>query len=304
LDSGSIWVNGQEIFWRYFSPNTSIIQPLNFRFSFEIWWKTPDVGIEIVVVLSENEGESNSTHNYETLGNYEEVLEMPDGDFIQYAIWMNTTYFFANETWASFGNEFIDEESLNLTVGIQHDTYFPIFEYTILRDTVGPTIQVIHPNYDESENKLVLDWSNTSFQILITGLRYIKSLTFIVTFLNQTTLELDDIIIWHVGDMEVEGDESGKAFVPSVLSEMLYPPDGGGLMDIDTDHPIPASLVVVDGYGYVTSKSVSIFLEIPDPTTTPTTPSTTIDWETMIPIVGSVSIVGVVVLLGIRRIRK
>ena len=65
LDSGSIWVNGQEIFWRYFFPNTSIIQPLNFRFSFEIWWKIPDVGIEIVVDLSENEGESRAAIVFE-----------------------------------------------------------------------------------------------------------------------------------------------------------------------------------------------------------------------------------------------
>ncbi|MHA2426207.1 MAG: hypothetical protein ACXAEF_15570 [Candidatus Thorarchaeota archaeon] len=177
-DNGSVWVNGQEISWRYFFPNTSVIQPKNFRFSFEIWWKTPDPGIMVVVDLSENEGLSNSTHSYETLVPYEEVLEMPDGDFIHYAIWMNTTYFFANETWASFGNEFIDEESLNLTVGIQHDTYFSLFEYTILRDTNGPLIQIIHPNYDESENKLTLDWSNTSFEISITSLSIIKYVVF------------------------------------------------------------------------------------------------------------------------------
>ncbi|MFW9815018.1 MAG: hypothetical protein ACFFEW_03795, partial [Candidatus Thorarchaeota archaeon] len=161
LESGSLFINGQEIFWRYFYPNTTEMQPKNFRFSFEIWWETPDPDIVIVVDLSENEGEANSTSYFETLMPYEKILETPEGDFIHYAVWMNSTYFFMNETWASFGNEFIDEGSLNLTVGIQHFTYFPIYEYTINRDIIGPIIKIIHPNYDELENKLLLDWSNT-----------------------------------------------------------------------------------------------------------------------------------------------
>ncbi|MHA2152568.1 MAG: hypothetical protein ACXAAQ_11345, partial [Candidatus Thorarchaeota archaeon] len=62
---------------------------------------------------------------------------------------------------------------------------------------------------------------------------------------------------------------------------------------------------VVDGYGYVTSKSMSIFFETPVSNTTTTTSSTTLDWETLLPIVGSVSIVSVAVLLiGTRRMRK
>ena len=302
LDSGSIWVNGQEIFWRYFSPNTSIIQPLNFGFSFEIWWKIPDVGIEVVVDLSENEGESNATRNYETLGNYEEVLQMPEGDFIQYAIWMNTTYFFANETWASFGNAFIDDESLNLTVGIQHDTYFPIFEFTILRETDGPSIQIIHPSYDASENKLVLNLSNFSFQIIVTGLSDIVSVTLIATFVNQTTSEPDEMIFWK--SENITNGEPSRLFVPSLITEKIIP-EGTGTMDIDIGFTIIASLVVVDGYGYVTSKSLTIYIEMPYSNTTTTTTPTDGDWGTMIPIVGSVSIVGVtVILLGIRRMRK
>ena len=302
LDNGSIWVNGQEIFWRYFFPNTSVIQPLNFKFSFEIWWKIPDVGIEIIVALSENEGESNSTHNYGTSGNYEEVLQMPEGDFIQYAIWMNTTYFFANETWASFGNEFIDDESLNLTVGIRHDTYFPIFEYTISRDTGGPSIQIIHPNYDASESKLVLNSTEINFQIIVTGLSSIKSATLIATFVNQTTFEPDIMIFWK--SENVTNGEPSKAFVPGLITESVIP-ESTGTMDIDIGFEIIASLVVVDGYGYATSKSVTIYIELPYSNTTTTSTSTTIDWETMLPIVGSVSIVGVIViLLGIRRMRK
>lgn len=302
LHAGSIWVDGQEIFWRYFFPNTSIIQPLNFRFSFEIWWENPDADIVVVVELSENEGEQSSATNYTTLLPYEKVLEMPNGDFIHYAIWMNSTYFFANETWASFGNELIDDESVNLTVGIQHDTYFPIFENTISRDTSGPSIQIIHPNYDELENKLILDWDNTSFQIMITSLSYIKSVTFIVTFLNQTTFEPQDMIVWN-GEL-LQDPGTGTYYVPSLITEKIYP-DSGGLVDIDTDNPLPASLVVVDGYGYETSKSMSIFLEIHYSNTTTTTLSSTGDWEKMVPIIGSASIVGViVVLLGIRRTRQ
>lgn len=301
LDNGSVWVNGQEIFWRYFFPNTSTIQPLNFRFSFEIWWKTPDPGIVVVVELSENEGESNSTHSYGTLGTHEKILEMPDGDFIHYAIWGNTTYFFANETWASFGNEFIDEESLNLTVGIQHDIYFPIFEYTILRETSGPSIEIIHPNYDESENTLILDWDDTSFQVVITGLNYVDSLTFLVTYVNLTTFEPDEMIIWDIEDLQVDG--SGAYLVPSLITEKLTDPEGGGLMDVDTENQITGSLIIVDGYGYETSKSMNIFLEYSNTTTT-TTP-TDGDWNLVWPIIGLTSIGGLaIVLLGIRRLRK
>ena len=301
LNSGSLFINGQEIFWRYFYPNTSVIQPKNFRFSFEIWWESPDPDIVIVVDLRENEGESNSTESFGTLLPYEKILETPEGEFIHYAVWLNSTYFFMNETWASFGNEYIDDENLNLTVGIQHYTYFPIFEYTVMRNASEPIIEFIHPNYDELENKLVLDWSNTSFQILISSLNYIKSVTFIITFLNQTTFELQDMIVWN---MDVEQDPgTGALFVPSLITEKIYP-DAGGPMDIDTDHPFPASLVVVDGYGYATSKSTSIYLEIPYTNTTTTTP-TDGDWTIIMPIMGTVSVISLAaVALAVRRVRK
>ena len=278
-----------------------MIQPKNFRFSFEIWWKTPDPGIVVVIDLSENEGESNSTHYYGTLVPYEKILEAPDGEFIHYAVWMNTTYFFANETWGSFGNEFIDEESLNLTVGIQHDTYFPIFEFTILRDTSGPSIEIIHPNYDESENTLTLDWEDTSFQIAITGLNYVESVTFLITYVNLTTFEPDEMMIWNIEDLEFDG--TGILAIPALITEKLTQGDvDGGLMDVDTENPISGSLIVVDAYGYETRKRVDIILDMPNSTTTPTT--TTIDWVTLAPIIGSVSIVGVAaILLGVRRRR-
>jgi hypothetical protein len=299
LISGSIFVNGQELFWRYFTPNTSLIQPKNFRFSFEIWWNSPDPDIVVVVDLSENEGDSNSTKNYPTTLPYEEILEDPEGDFIHYSVWMNTTYFFANETWASFTNELIDEESLNLTVGIQHTTYSPIFEYTIFRDTSGPSIEIIHPNYDESENTLTLDWSNTSFEVRIRGLRNIRYVKFAVTFVNLSTFELDEVIS---RPMEVTQDEeTGILYVPSLITEKYNQPgEGGGIMDIDTDHPVTAGFVVVDGYGYATSKSMTIILDMPYSSTTPTTTSTTIDWETMIPLVGTLSVVGIVAILLVR----
>jgi hypothetical protein len=304
LDNGSVWVNGQEIFWRYFYPNTSTIQPKNFRFSFEIWWKTPDPGILIVVDLSENEGESNSTKNYGTLLPYEEVLEMPDGDFIHYAIWMNTTYFFENETWASFGNEFIDEESFNLTVGIQHDTYFPIFEYTILRDISGPSIEIVHPNYNESENTLILSWDNTSFQVIITALNYIDSFTFLVTFVNLTTSEPDEMIIWDIEDLVIYG--SGAIAVPSLITEKFRQPGGieGGIMDVDTENPITGLLLVVDVYGHVTSKAMSIILEMPPSITTTTTTPTDGEWGSSLPVVGTFSVSVAVLYIGIRRTRK
>jgi len=301
VDSGSTWVNGQEIFWRYFFPNTSMIQPRNFGFSFEAWWKNPDPGIVIVVDLSENEGESSSEETYDTLGPYEKVLETPEGDFLQYAIWMNTTYFFANETWASFGNESIDVENLNLTVGIQHDTYFPIFEFSILRDTGGPSLQIIHPNYNEGKSELVLDWSDFSFEIIATDLSDIVSATLVATFMNQTTFEPDELILW--GIMDVPNGEPSQLYVPPLITERVLP-NNTGLVDIDTAS-IPSYFLVVDAFGYETRKRLTIIItNIPDLNTTTTTP-TTGNWETMIPIVGSVSIVGVaIVLLGMRRTRK
>ncbi len=304
FDSGFLMIDGQEIFWRYFFPNTSIMQPKNFRFSFEIWWENPDSDIDLVVDLSENEGESNSTSYYETLVPYEKILETPEGEFIHYAVWMNSTYFFMNETWASFGNEFIDEESLNLTVGIQHFVYFPIFEYTILRETSGPEIQIIHQNYDESENKLTLNLSNTSFEIVVTGLSYIKYVELIVTFLNQTTLEIEEVIS---RPMEVTQEPGmGTYYVPSLITTKVNQPDaGGGLMDIDTESPITASLVVVDGYGYATTKSMSILLEILYSNTTTTITPTDGNWGLMNPVIGAVSIMSVVVvILGIWKVRK
>jgi hypothetical protein len=190
-----------------------------------------------------------------------------------------------------------------LTVGIQHDTYFPIFEYTILRDTSGPSIQIIHPNYDESENKLTLDWSNTSFEIMITSLSHIKSVIFIITFLNQTTFEPDEMIIWDIDDLPVGG--TGALYVPSLITEKITDPEGGGLMDIDNENPLSSYFRVFDKYGYETRKRLDIFIDMPYSNTTTTTTPTTEDWEPLIPIVGSVSIVGVaVILLGIRRMRK
>jgi hypothetical protein len=86
------------------------------------------------------------------------------------------------------------------------------------------------------------------------------------------------MIIWNPDDLPVDG--TGRYYVPSLM-------------------------YVVDGYGYVTSKSMSIFFETPVSNTTTTTSSTTLDWETLLPIVGSVSIVGVIgIVLGIRRMRK
>ena len=227
---------------------------------------------------------------------------MPEGDFIQYAIWMNTTYFFANETWASFGNEFIDDESLNLTVGIQHDTYFPIFEYTISRDTGGPLIQIIHPNYDASKSQLVLNSTDINFQIIVTSLSDIVSVSFTATYVNRTTLEHEDMILWK--SENVTNGEPSRLYVPGLITEKILP-ENTGTLDIDTLGPIFTSFGVVDGVGFVTSKSVTIYIEMPYSNTTTTSTSTTIDWETMLPIVGSVSIVGVIViLLGIRRMRK
>jgi hypothetical protein len=84
------------------------------------------------------------------------------------------------------------------------------------------------------------------------------------------------MIIWNPDDLPVDG--TGRYYVPSLITEKIYP-DAGGLVDIDTDHPMPAGLYVVDGYGYVTSKSMSIFFETPVSNTTTTTSSTTLDWE-------------------------
>jgi hypothetical protein len=110
------------------------------------------------------------------------------------------------------------------------------------------------------------------------------------------------MVLW--GSEDIENDVPSGLYVPSLITEKILPQNTGTL-DIDIGFPIIASLVVVDGYGFVTSKSLTIYIEMPYSNTTTTSTSTTIDWETMLPIVGSVSIVGVsVTLLGIRRMRK
>ncbi|MFW9926720.1 MAG: hypothetical protein ACFFDM_08145, partial [Candidatus Thorarchaeota archaeon] len=96
---------------------------------------------------------------------------------------------------------------------------------------------------------------------------------------------------------------NGRYYVPSLITSKVYP-DATGPVDIDTDNPFPTSLVVLDGYGLATSKSVSIFLDTPYSNTESTTTSTSIDWGTLIPIAGSVSIVGVVVILGFWKFKK
>jgi hypothetical protein len=68
---------------------------------------------------------------------------------------------------------------------------------------------------------------------------------------------------------------------------------------------MPAGLYVVDGYGYVTSKSMSIFFETPISNTTTTTTPTDGDWNLMWTIIGLTSMGGLaIVLLGIMRMRK
>jgi hypothetical protein len=300
FDSGSIFIEGEEIFWRYFFPNTTALQPKNFRFSFEIWWANPDPNIVVIVDLSENEGDANETHNYETLYPYEEILETQGGEFIHYAIWLNSTYYFANETWASFGNEFIDEESLNLTVGIQHITYFPLFEYTITRDTSGPSIQIIHPNYNEFDNKLILEWTNTSFQIKITGLKHIRYVALMAPSLNHTTLEYDEITYWSLEDL-VQDERTGIYYCPSLITEKYT--GGGGIVDIEIDPPtFSANLVVADRYGYETVKLFDISLVEPYTNTTTTTNTGFSITQNQIILAGTV--IGLVfVFIGIGKIR-
>ncbi len=303
LDSGSIFIDGQEIFWRYFHPNTTEIQPLNFRFSFEIWWENPDPDITVVIDLSENIGDANETHNYETLYPYEEILETQEGEFIHYTVWSNSTYFFANETWSSFGNEFIDEESLNLTVGIQHVTYFSIFEYTITRDSSGPSIQIIHPNYNELDSKLILEWTNTSFQIKIIGLKYIRYVALIGPSLNHTTLEYDEITYWTLEDLE-QDERTGIYYCPSLITEKYT--GGDGIADIDTEPPtFSANLVVADGYGYETVKLFDISLVEPFSNTTNTSTTTTGFSLTQDQIILAGTAIGLVlVAIGIKVRRK
>lgn len=170
-----------------------------------------------------------------------------------------------------------------------------------MRDTGGPSLQIIHPNYDEERGELVLDWFDTSFEIIVTDLSEIVSVTLIATYVNQTTFEPDEMILW--GNDDVPNGEPTGLYIPPLITEKILP-NNTGLVDIDTAS-FPSYFLVVDAFGYETRKRLTIIItNIPDLNTTTTT-TTTGDWDTMILVVGSVSIVSVtIVLLGIRRIRK
>jgi len=301
MDNGSLWVNGQEMFWRYFFPNTTETQPLNFGFSFEIWWKNPNPGIIVVFNLTEIEGESSIEPHYGTVDNHEKVIQTPEGDFVQYAIWSNSTYFFGNETWSSLGNANIDAANLNLSLGIQHDTYFPIFEYSIHRDMVGPSIQIIHPNYNELKHELTLNESVIDFEINVTDESDIESVVLIGYFLNQSTEEIDDMILWE--DFDVENGEDGRLYVPSLITEK-YVNENGGLMDID-ELSLLFEFVLLDSFGQETREHLTIIINNQNTNTTTTSSTTTQTTGVDVPlpvVVGVVSILGIsVIYVLIRR---
>jgi len=291
MDNGSLWVNGQEMFWRFFFPNTTSTQPLNFGFSFEVWWKNPNPGIIVVFNLTEIEGESSIEPHYGTVDNHEKVIQTPEGDFVQYAIWSNSTYFFANETWASLGNANIDGANLNLSLGIQHDTYFPIFEYSIHRDTVGPSIQIIHPNYNELKHELTLNESVIDFEINVTDESDIESVFLIGYFLNQTTEEIDEMILWE--DFDVENGEDGRLYMPSLITEK-YVNANGGTADID-EYSIISEFVLLDSFGQETREHLTIIVN--NQNTNFTTTTTTQGSDTPLPVVVGVgSIFGIAVI--------
>ncbi len=292
MDNGSLWVNGQEFFWRYFFPNTTTIQPLNFRFSFEIWWKNPDPGIIVMFNLTEIEGDSSVEPHYGTVDNHEKVIQTPEGDFIQYAIWSNSTYFFANETWASLGNTDIDEPNLNLSLVIQHDTYFPVFEYSIHRDTEGPSIQIIHPNYNELKHELTLNESVIEFEINVTDESDIESVILIGYYINQTTEEIDEMILWE--DSDVENGENEILYCPPLITEKYV--SEAGLADIDY-YSIISKFVLRDGFGQETREHLTIIVNNPNSTNTTTTTTLTTGLDAPLPVVvGVASIIGIAVI--------
>lgn len=294
MDNGSLWVNGQEMFWRYFFPNTTATQPLNFGFSFEIWWKNPDPGIIVMFNLTEIEGDSSIEPHYGTVDNHEKVIQTPEGDFIQYAIWSNSTYFFANETWASLGNTDIDEANLNLSFVIQHDTYFPVFEYSIHRDTEGPSIQIIHPNYNELKHELTLNESVIEFEINVTDESDIESVILFGYYLNQTTEEIDEMILWE--DYSVENGEDEILYCPPLITEKYV--SEAGLADIDY-YSILSAFVLLDSFGQETREHLTIIVNIQNTNSTNTTTTTTLTTGLDAPlpvVVGVASIIGIAVI--------
>ena len=102
---------------------------------------------------------------------------------------------------------------------------------------------------------------------------------------------------------DIENGESQKLYIPGIIVETYV--SNEGFMDIDLGFPIITNFIICDSFGYETRIPLTIYIDKPDSNPTTTTTSTTGDWETMIPIIGTTSIVGVIViLLGIRRIRK
>jgi hypothetical protein len=296
IDNGSLLVNGQEMFWRFFCPNTTNIQPMNFGFSFEIWWKTPNVGISVVFNLTETDGESSIEKEYSTVDSHEEIIENSGGEFVQYSIWSNTTYFFVNETWASLGDESIDSRNLNLSLGIRHDTFFPVFEYSILRDTSGPSIQIIHPNYNSLKKELRINDSSISFEIYTNDSSGIDSITLIGHFLNQTTEEPDSMILWERG-YEYNETVNGIVLIPPLIVEKYVSSNGsgGGIADLDY-YSILSEIVVLDSFGQETRDFLTIIIDNPFVNTTTTTGTDSLFTPPLV--LGTLSVVGIVVVVA------
>lgn len=296
MDNGSLWVNGQEMFWRFFFPNSSNVQPLNFRFSFEIWWKNPNIGISVVFNLTEVDGTSSIEKEYSTVDSHEEIIQNSEGEFVQYSIWSNTTYFFVNETWASLGDATIDDANLNLSLGIRHDTFFPVFEYSIHRDTSGPSIQIIHPNYNELKKELHVNESSISFEINVTDESGIDSVFLIGHFLNQTTEEPDSMILWE-SMHEINETVNGYVLIPPLIVEKYV--SNSGVADFD-EYSIPSEFVLLDSFGQETRDRLTIIISNLIANTTTTTG--TDPWFTSPVVLGTLSVVGIVaVFVWIKR---
>ncbi len=287
--SGSIQIDGTNIHWRYFFPNTSILQPPNVEFSFDLWWEHQKEDHVISFGLSEGEGGSSVIQNYGMQNTNEKAELTPDHEFVKYIIWSNSTYFFVNHSWSLLGNPLINEECLFFSLGIISDTYHPILNYTIIRDFLSPIIdRIVHPGFNISENALYLNWTSMVFHFNATDRSNITSASLIATYVNQSTHISEEMILWNSSEI-ANGELTEVVIRQDIVEEYM---DKSGYSESDPQS-ISTKLILTDKYELTTTYELTLYIDRPDNITTTTTESILLN--NLIQILGIVSFVGITI---------
>ena len=111
-------------------------------------------------------------------------------------------------------------------------------------------------------------------------------------FLNQTTEEIDEMILWE--DSDVENGENEILYCPPLITEKYV--SEAGLADIDY-YSIISKFVLRDSFGQETREHLTIIVNNPNSTNTTTTTTLTTGLDAPLPVVvGVASIIGIAVI--------